>query len=776
MKFTRHQTITTSNKSLFLLLLFAFTQFQLSAATFSFYEQKPFNDQSLQGCANPSYPLIEEKYESSLIDADKIDIQSNGTIFLKGDVLIGFTGGKMNASSATYVQNQNYVKDIQNGNINNSGNSFKFLTGSIEQDSGNLGLIDGKAYLRERNLLINFQSLDGNLEQNLEFKNTSLSSCSNTSEGWEIRANKILINNQSERGYIHNLTLKALGKTILKLPYLPFPATTKRLSGFLEPELNLGSDGVDLYTPYFWVISNESDLTIAPRVLKDRGVGFETNYRYLTKSNSKNFFDLLFFPKDKKFRKQYDLDDHDRWAFRLKEKRSLSKISTSIDWAKSSDSMVLLDLPSSHTSIANQRDHYLLQSISANILLENFSASIMRQGFQSLNPFIANGYIKKPEVNIEYKKYTHSLSYFAKANYADFDINRNKYLPPNTLKNNQTGKRLITEIGAETTYALSYFDLSINGLLINKKYNLDDSKTPHKTTSIPSIEVKISSLLKQPSQQSLAILVPEIVYQKTNYINQSMDPIFDLHQSNFGNLNRLNTRYFFGKDRVPDTEFVLARLKWQKKISHDARLNIQLIKKNELESSKVINEMLNNTFEKDNQIGTNIYFDNQIIRTYIEANFSQKRNELNFGKTGIEIKLPETRLSFSRNFQTNIPLLNYKNEIDFAEFSIEKLISNGYKLIGGLSKDLDSNKNLETYFGFSFENCCLTFKVYASDKRLSDYNLLEYQAQQFNNNADWKKMIEVENKSRINFEFELKGLTGINKRVNSFFSNTFSNL
>ena len=97
MKFTRHQTITTSNKSLFLLLLFAFTQFQLSAATFSFYEQKPFNDQSLQGCANPSYPLIEEKYESSLIDADKIDIQSNGTIFLEGDVLIGFAGGKMNA-------------------------------------------------------------------------------------------------------------------------------------------------------------------------------------------------------------------------------------------------------------------------------------------------------------------------------------------------------------------------------------------------------------------------------------------------------------------------------------------------------------------------------------------------------------------------------------------------------------------------------------------------------------------------------------------------------
>ena len=143
--------------------------------------------------------------------------------------------------------------------------------------------------------------------------------------------------------------------------------------------------------------------------------------------------------------------------------------------------------------------------------------------------------------------------------------------------------------------------------------------------------------------------------------------------------------------------------------------------------------------------------------------------------TGVEIKLPETRLTFSRNFQDNIPLLNYSNRLDYAEFSIEKFMSNGYKFIGGISKDFDSNKNLETYFGFGYENCCLAFKLYTSDKRLSKYNLLDFHALQ-PHDADWNKMIEIENKSRINFEFELKGLTGSNKRLNSFFSNVFSNL
>ena len=227
---------------------------------------------------------------------------------------------------------------------------------------------------------------------------------------------------------------------------------------------------------------------------------------------------------------------------------------------------------------------------------------------------------------------------------------------------------------------------------------------------------------------------------------------------------------------MPDTEFLLARLKLQKRMNNGSRLNFQVIKKNELEESRIINSMLNRSIGKDSQVGTNISFENKILRAYFAANYSQKRNTLNFGHTGIEIRLPETQLIISRNFQTNVPLLNSENKLDYVEFSIERSMSEGYKFIGGISKDLDSKKNLESYFGFGFENCCLSFKVYASDKRLSRYNLLNFQSLQFNNTS-WEKMISIENKSRINFEFELKGLTGgNNNKRNRFFSNAFSNL
>jgi len=754
----------------------------LQASEVSLDQSNSLMQQQFRGCTNLNYPKLINKYKSNSnsIDAGTINMQSNGDISLDDDVMIALNDGQIQASSATYLQNQNFVKDIKNGDIYHSDNYFKFLSGSLAKDSGELKLYNGAAYLRERNLLVNYQSLIGNLGQNLRFQNASLSSCNNVSEGWEIKAKSININEETDRGHIEDLSLKLLDRTILKLPYLPFPATTNRLSGFLEPDLSFTSDGVDVFLPYFWVISNKSDLTIAPRVLRDRGIGFEGNFRYLTKSNSDagNYLDLLFFPKDKEFRKDHDRDDNERWAFRIKENRSFANfanIETSVDWAKSSDSMVFLDLPSSLTNIANQRDHYLTQSVSMGMQVNSFSFNIMREGFQSLNPFINNGYIKKPELNLEYKKYGSSVSYFAKANYANFNINKNQHLLFNNKGILQTGKRFITEMGAEALHGFKYFDVSINGLFLHKKYNLDDKEINTQSTTIPSIKIKISSLLRDSFKDSLSLLMPELVYQKTEYKDQSMDPIFDLHQRNLGSFNGLNTKYFFGKDRVPDTEFLLASLKWQKRIKSNSALNFQIVKKNELKESQIINSMLDQPFGKDNQIGTHLSFENKILRAFVVANYSQKRNTLNFGQTGLNIQLPETRLTFSRNFQSNIPLLNATNELDYAEFSIERAMSGGYKLIGGISKDLDSKKNLESYFGFGYENCCLAFKIYASDKRLSKYNLLNFQSMQFND-ASWDKMISIENKSRINFEFELKGLTGGNKRINQFFSNAFSNL
>ena len=115
-----------------------------------------------------------------------------------------------------------------------------------------------------------------------------------------------------------------------------------------------------------------------------------------------------------------------------------------------------------------------------------------------------------------------------------------------------------------------------------------------------------------------------------------------------------------------------------------------------MKESQVIKSMLDKPIGKDSQIGTHLSFENQILRAFVKANYSQKRNTLNFGQTGVDIQLPETRLTFSRNFQSNISLLHAMSELDYAEFSIERIMHGGYTFLGGISKDLDSHKYLES--------------------------------------------------------------------------------
>ncbi|MDO7562259.1 MAG: hypothetical protein MUR44_05450, partial [SAR86 cluster bacterium] len=397
------------------------------------------------GCSNPLYPKIAKNLLPTKISASKMDVQSNGRIFLRDQVEIPITNGSIKALSANYNSNGKRIDEITQGNIYYLDSYFKFQSGSLNETSKGFSFIEGNTYLAERNLLVNYKSLSGELGSSLIFKDANLTSCLDTSDGWQISAKTIAINEKSKRGYIKNLSLKVKDNTLLKLPYLPFTVSTERLSGFLEPDIGITSDGLDVYLPYFLVLSERSDITIAPRALKKRGLGLETNYRYLTSVSADNYLDLMFFSSDKEGKKNYALDDS-RWAFKWNDLRKFKNFVGKINWAKSSDPMVLLDLPSNLTNIATQRDHYLPQSIEVSGHIKNFYISIARQGYQSLNPFMTNGFIKKPELNLSYLASGGPLTFIGKIQYSDFNLEHsiNNLLIPSS--NFKEGSRSIAEI------------------------------------------------------------------------------------------------------------------------------------------------------------------------------------------------------------------------------------------------------------------------------------------------------------------------------------------
>ena len=83
---------------------------------------------------------------------------------------------------------------------------------------------------------------------------------------WQIKAVKVTYNEAEHKIQYEDATFELFGVPVLYTPYFEHPdGTVKRASGFLTPQFGLSSKlGFHMQTPYFWAISPDKDLTVAP--------------------------------------------------------------------------------------------------------------------------------------------------------------------------------------------------------------------------------------------------------------------------------------------------------------------------------------------------------------------------------------------------------------------------------------------------------------------------------------------------------------------------------
>src|SRR5262249_20812479 len=83
---------------------------------------------------------------------------------------------------------------------------------------------------------------------------------------WQIKAVKVTYNEAEHKIVYNDAWFELFGVPVLYTPYFEHPdASVKRASGFLTPQFGISNKlGFHVQTPYFWVISPDKDLTIAP--------------------------------------------------------------------------------------------------------------------------------------------------------------------------------------------------------------------------------------------------------------------------------------------------------------------------------------------------------------------------------------------------------------------------------------------------------------------------------------------------------------------------------
>ena len=129
--------------------------------------------------------------------------------------------------------------------------------------------------------------------------------CPAGNEDWMLRARDIDLDTTTRNGTGRNVRLHFKGVPILYTPFISFPLGDQRKSGFLFPDFGFSErSGAELAAPYYFNLAPNYDLLLTPRILTERGVELDSEFRYLTTRN-RGALDAVYLPSD-------ELRDRDR--------------------------------------------------------------------------------------------------------------------------------------------------------------------------------------------------------------------------------------------------------------------------------------------------------------------------------------------------------------------------------------------------------------------------------------------------------------------------------
>ena len=733
------------------------------------------------------YPILSEQKKMD-IQSEKITI-SEERIFLEEDVVLKFDGGIFASSSADLKENSNLINFDNNAGIFLNDLYLQAQRGKFDRSNNTFELNSGNSYWKKPNVFISFDSAEG-VSDSVTFTNASLSSCVDTSSGWALKAEQIEINDEIGKGSAKKIRLEIFNKTVFRFPYLPIYLSEdlennpKRHSRFLVPSISYSSDGFDFTLPYKKILSDNSNLIFGPRAIAKRGNGFE--FQLNSKKDKHNLrANLIYLSSDREFDKRYpshkNIGDQ-RWGYEIKSSSDLQLGILNVNWADFSDFHFFRDVPGESVNLNFQREEYFEQSISFQGNFKKLSYELGSMGFESSNPILTNGYVKKPFINLEYKNDLGKLKFKSSLKFAEFSagtlhdyigyqVYEGKYLllvdsPPE-------GSRIFMNNTLKIESSYKNFDVEAMVGIKSISYDLKNAENTANDINVPNIHIRFSKDLFKTFDDGVSFLTPIYTFGYAKTEDQSDNPIFDSALIPRG-VNTYMNKQFSGYDRIADEKFHAIGLNFSRIEDSLEKINFTIKKKIYFRDREVY---LNNPFEIKDDAGpiASSFSWNPLkeIKFNSYVNYSDEQSKIN--NIGLEVLYTNQKINIGIGQKYRRINSSLKDNLDLTEFFIDVPLESGFSIFALGQRDNETDKFIESRLGLGYENCCFAASLTASKRTLIRFNDINISNNMFLNEL-WDNIIETENKSRINISFQLKGFNENNNRgIKRYIQNSFLN-
>jgi LPS-assembly protein len=399
-----------------------------------------------------------------VIEANKAVGINNKAITYTGNVTVKQGPRTIIANEATYNQQTQQV--TANGKVSiNEGNvlvNSTSMTSNLKNKSSQMNNAKYR-FLCEpgRGQASEILKYNADGTQFYKMKNGTYTTCPEDDKSWRFVASTLERKGNSPFANLYNARFEVHNVPVLYLPFLRVPVEKERLTGFLYPSIGLSSrDGFELTTPFYWNIAPNYDFTFMPKLMTNRGVQLNSQFRYLNAFGQGSFSEE-YLPHDMKHP-----DDGSRWAYNWTHNGLYKQHWLfNVDYSRVSDIHYFDQLDS---KIGNREDNNLMQTGSVSYQDTNWNATLLARNFQSLLAGTSSNYRILPQLTLNYYQPSlpYNLQWNSTAQFSRFE-NQNPVKP--------SADRFFGQTSLTLPYVTPWFSLTtqakVNVTHYNQRFN-----------------------------------------------------------------------------------------------------------------------------------------------------------------------------------------------------------------------------------------------------------------------------------------------------------------
>jgi len=381
-----------------------------------------------------------------------------------------------------------------------------------------------------------------------EASTAQYTTCVAPNNDWYLRSDEIEVDKLRKVGTAHDASVYFMNVPVLYSPWLEFPLSNERKSGFLVP--TIGSTqirGFEFAAPYYFNLAPNYDLTVTPRIMTRRGILIAGDGRYLFPGITGEIIGEIV-PYDR-------VTETTRWALAFRHNEQfLPWLSGYVNYNRVSDSTYLADY-ADRVAVTSQKT--LDQEAGLNFAYGPFTMLARVQNWQTLqdpNPaaYVTPPYNMQPQIKATMNEYDWGgLTWSGTAEYTRFE----------QPAQNPTGER-------GTLFPSVRWIRNGNAWFVNAhlgvaawQYDLNQPISGTNSGSA-SVVVPVSSLdaglvferdWDVFGKSFIQTLEPRAMYTYIPFRSQNQLPVFDTVQDDFNFTQLFSENRFIGGDRVGDT-------------------------------------------------------------------------------------------------------------------------------------------------------------------------------------------------------------------------------